>query len=177
MRRIFVVGALALLSLGTGSLPAPPAQAAQAQAAQAVVLDCRRLIGTGRFTSPLRIGRITRTTVVKNCPPLSAGTFFNSRHFIFRLGRAASNQSLVGAAFVRRPGALGGVHPYLSTLDGFIFARSLSHGQTAHFAGGTELRHIRLPGVPRGTYILAVEFLDSPLRTVQTPPFDLWLVP
>jgi len=110
-------------------------------------------------------------------PPAQCGAFFNSRHFIFRLGRAASNQSLVGAAFVRRPGALGGVHPYLSTLDGFIFARSLSHGQTAHFAGGTELRHIRLPGVPRGTYILAVEFLDSPLRTVQTPPFDLWLVP
>jgi hypothetical protein len=147
------------------------APAVQAQTAP-LQIDCNRLSGTGSFSSPLWIGRIDRTTIVVNCPRLSSGNGFNSRYYAFDLARPAAYGTYVGTMFIITPDAQSSVHPRLASPSGITLMTSMSNGFWYSSPPWT-FRLFHIVGLPAGRYLLGVEKLDSPLGSLQTPPFNL----
>lgn len=150
------------------SLSAPAGGAAQPPAS-----SCDALPGSGRYFDPLRLGRVDGRVVVVDCAPLTSGDRFNVRYFSFTLSRAAPQGSAAGARFTLTQSAPSAVHPRLAGAGGQTLARSTTHG----FWTGTDPnftgRYLNITGLPPGTYLLGLEKLDSPTRSLRTPPFDV----
>ena len=166
---------LAATLASTAALAAAPSYSASAAYR---VLDCRRLPGTGSFSDPVRIGILRRSTLVRSCRGLKSGRPFNVRYFSFTLTRRAPPGSAVGALFTLRANAKSAVHPRLATTDGWTLARSTTDG---FWTGQSPKlgRFIRISPIPStgqtlgaGTWIVGYEKLDSPLRSLRTPPFN-----
>jgi hypothetical protein len=148
---------------------------AQAQTAPRQ-LNCLSLPGAGSFSNPRYIGRVDRTTVVSGCPRLSSGQGFSSRYYSFDLTRPAPNGSVVGTGFVLTPDAQSAVHPRLALPNGQTLITSSSPQAFWYSLPPALFRFLPITNLPADRYILGVEKLDSPLRSLQTPNFDLYIL-
>jgi hypothetical protein len=138
-------------------------------------INCASLNGAGTFSNPKWLGSIDRTTKVVWCPGLTSGAGFNSRYYAFDLTRSAPASSIIGPAFILTQDAQSAVHPRLALPNGFTLLTSLSHGQW-YSQPPWLLRYLPIGGLLAGRYWLGVEKLDSPLRSLQTPSFDILIV-
>jgi hypothetical protein len=152
---------------------APPA------AASTYRYDCRRLAGSGTYGNPLALGNVTgRTVVAVNCPPLTSGAGYANRYFSFTLTRPARVPSYAGASFVLDRTQKSAVNPSLAR--GPYTILHTSAGLWTYDRGGVlngrYLPLAPLPGsgvLPAGTYRLNMQKLDSPLRSLSTPWFNV----
>ncbi len=165
------------LAIGTpfaivSSLPLP------VQAQQVVQIPCSSLRGAGSFSNPLAIGVVTRPVRITNCPRLSSGSGFRSRFFSFTLRSTGSQGSFVatGANLVR--GAVSAVHPRVASVSG-VKLRTDADGRWVGNPDqlGPVWRLVPLTNLPANTYVLGADKLDSPLRSTQTPNFDIVISP
>lgn len=155
---------------------APPASAATYQ------YDCRRLPGDGSYSRPLALGNVTgRTVIAVNCPPLTSGAFYTRRFFSFTLTRPARRPSYAGAAFGLDRNHRSAVNP--SLLSGPYTVMHTGAGlwtyNRAGVANGRFLPLGPLPGggmLPAGTYRLEMQKLTSPLGSLGTPWFNVFVV-
>ncbi|GII85083.1 hypothetical protein Ssi03_30730 [Sphaerisporangium siamense] len=167
-RRAFgtVLGSLALAA---GSLAATGAQ--PAHASSAIVVGCGALYGSGSYSDPLRLGTVRGTLIVTGCAPLTSGTPYNRRYFIFAMGTPGAN-AVAGARFRLTGSQNAAVHPRLAS-GAWTVRTSSSHGfwtgDSPNFTG----RWLPLRGLSSGTYRLGVEKLRSPLSSYSTPRFDI----
>ncbi|MEU8380460.1 hypothetical protein [Streptosporangium sp. NPDC048865] len=167
------LGTTAALILTTALAPAAPASAATADASVTTV-NCRSLAGSGSYSDPLRLGTVRGTVVAVDCPPLTAGTPYNHRYFVFSTVRTAGRNSAAGARF-RLSGNLSAVHPRLASGPVTVL-RSLQHGFWGGNPSNPTGRYLPLAGLNPGTYRLGVEKLRSPLSSLSTPWFDAVVV-
>jgi hypothetical protein len=138
-------------------------------------IDCSRLPGTGSFSNPLRIGRVSRTTIVVGCPGLSSGRAFNHRYYTFDLTRQAPANAVIGTMFIPTTAVPSAVHPRLALPNGTTLMTSMSHGFW-YQSGPWVFRLLPFQGFRAGRYVFGVEKLDSPLRSLRTPSFNLLIV-
>ena len=136
-------------------------------------LDCRSLAGAGAYANPLRVGAITQTTIVRNCPPLTSGTGFNVRYFSFSLPRTPSSGSYVMTMYNSATGS--GVHPRLawgaSTVKGSLSSKYYRNGQTEGFY------HSMADLWAGDAWRVGAEKLSSPLGSLQTAPYSVVFQP
>ncbi|MGW2050489.1 hypothetical protein ACWCPF_35740 [Streptomyces sp. NPDC001858] len=173
-RRVGVWAGAATAVVATTLAVAPPAAAATYQ------YDCRRLSGTGSYSSPLNLGNVTgRTVVAVNCPPLTSGAGYANRYFSFTLTRPARVPSYAGASFVLNQVQKSAVNPSLSSGPYTIMHTSAglwTYDRNGAF-NGRYLPLAPLPGgrgvLAAGTYRLNLQKLDSPLRSLSTPWFNV----
>ncbi|MCX5265683.1 hypothetical protein [Streptomyces sp. NBC_00199] len=152
---------------------------APSAAAATYQYDCRRLAGVGTYSSPLALGNVTgRTVVAVNCPPLTSGAGYANRYFSFTLTRSARVRSYAGASFVLNRTQKSAVNPSLAR--GPYAIMHTSAGLWTYDRGGVfngrYLPLAPLPGggvLPAGTYRLNTQKLDSPLRSLSTPGFNV----
>ncbi|MFI1509473.1 hypothetical protein [Streptomyces sp. NPDC020597] len=141
--------------------------------------DCRRLAGAGSYSNPLALGNVTgRTVVAVNCPPLTSGAGYANRYFSFTLTRPARVPSYAGASFVLNRSQKSAVNPSLARGPYTILRTSAglwTYDRSGVF-NGRYLPLAPLPGggvLPAGTYRLNMQKLDSPLRSLSTPWFNV----
>jgi len=138
-------------------------------------INCASLNGAGTFANPKWLGSVDRTIKVVGCPGLSSGAGFNSRYYAFDLTRSAPVNSIIGPAFMLTQNAQSAVHPRLALPSGFTLLTSMAQGQW-YSQPPWLIRYLPIGNLPAGRYWLGVEKLDSPLRSLQTPNFDLLIV-
>lgn len=155
--------------------PGPPAPRPPAAPSGPRSLACSSLPGLGNFTNPKIIGTITQTTVAIGCCPLTSGYGEQTaRDFEFTLPFTAPSRSYAGSHFVLTPEAISEVHPRLDAPNGTIL---LTAGDA--FPVGENPRTgwlLDISGLRAGTYVLQLEKLDSPLRSLTTPYFDAVII-
>ncbi|MET7387080.1 hypothetical protein ACFYPT_12865 [Streptomyces sp. NPDC005529] len=141
--------------------------------------DCRRLSGNGSYSHPLALGNVTgRTVVAVNCPPLTSGAGYANRYFSFTLTRPARVPSYAGASFALNNSQRSAVNPSLSR-GAYTIMHTGSGLWTYNRSGVANGRYLPLgplPGggvLPAGTYRLDLQKLDSPLRSLSTPWFNV----
>lgn len=156
------------------TLVVAPATSASAQTY--TQLDCTRLAGAGSFSRPLEIGVVDRPTIVRGCPALTSGAGFNTRYYAYSTRRTGTTASWLGASFTLRAGQISYVHPRLATAGGWTVRRSLTDGVTTGVEPNVA-RWVGLNGLSAGRWIAGFEKLDSPLRSLSTPTFDIVIVP
>lgn len=159
---------LGRLLVALAVLAGAPAPAAQGQGA----FPCAGLPGAGSFANPLHIGAIGQTTVLTGCSSLSSGSGFSSRYYSFDLVRPAPGGAVVATSFVPVPAAQSAVHPRLAAANGMTLLTSRRDGAWAE-QPPAQIRYLPIGGLAPGRYLLGVEKIDSPLRSLQTPHFDL----
>lgn len=158
-----------------GSPPAatPPAATAP-QAPAGGTVDQRHCLlqpGAGRFTNPIQIGTVTRTTVLRFCPPLTSGAGFNVRYFSFTLRHRPRSGSAVASRYTTTPQEQSAVHPRIADPAGWTLLTSSANG---FWIGDPPLgRGISITSLGPGTYVLGMEKLSSPLGSTNTPWFDV----
>ena len=168
------------LILGVGlSITATPAKAMNH-----LILNCSQLQGTGTYSNPFIIGTVDRTTVVVGCPSLSSGRNFNTRYFRFGLRRTAPRGAAVGMIFTLTPNGRSAVHPGLvNPRNGVVIADTLTDGfwigtppTQGRFVSIGPLNRFRQP-LPAGQWILRASKIDSPLRSLRTPSYNvvIWM--
>lgn len=166
-----------------GSAPRSPQQPQEPAAPEAtgsfVQIACSNLRGSGSYSDPVVIGVVRQPTLVSNCPRLRSGSPYNRRYFSITLQRAASAEGAAGAVVVTTADAVSAVHPRLASTGGVTLLTSLRDG---YWIGNPNVlgeigRYLPLAGLEAGTYYLGVEKLDSPVRSLQTPNFDLVIIP
>ena len=168
------------LTLGAGlPMTATPAKAMNQQS-----LDCSRLQGAGTYANPFIIGTVDRTTVVVGCPSLSSGRGFNTRYFQFGLPHTAPQGSAIGMTYTLTPNERSAVHPGLiNPHTGVVLADTLTDGfwvgnppSQGRFVSINPLNRFQQP-LPAGQWILRASKIDSPLRSLQTPPYNvvIWM--
>lgn len=141
------------------------------------------LQGSGSWSDPLIIGPVSKPTMIVNCPPLASGTYLNKsyifRYFKITLENPPTAQAAIGAVVRPTGNVISAVHPRLASLRGLTLLRSSADGFWVGNPESDEMfgRYIPLAGIEPGTYMLGVEKMDSPLRSVQTPAFTLLIVP
>jgi hypothetical protein len=135
-------------------------------------INCRALFGAGSFSNPLRVGLIRGITVVYGCPGLTSGRGFNVRYYMFTTTYQAGVGSAIGTRFILRPGAISAVHPRLALTNGITLRTSSVHGFWVRNPP-VLYRYLPVQGLFAGTYIFGAEKLDSPLRSLRTPDFDI----
>ncbi|MGQ4363388.1 hypothetical protein [Streptomyces sp. SAS_272] len=152
---------------------------APSAAAATYQYDCRRLAGAGTYSNPLRLGNVTgRTVVAVNCPPLTSGAGYANRYFSFSLTRPARVPSYAGASFVLNRTQKSAVNPSLARGPYTLLhtgAGLWTYDPSGVF-NGRYLPLAPLPGsgvLPAGTYRLNMQKLDSPLRSLSTPWFNV----
>jgi hypothetical protein len=153
---------------------------AQAQSQTAVLIPCSNLRGAGSFNNPLVIGVVNRPVRITNCPRLQSGSAsLVSRYFRFSLQFPASTGSFVASGANLVPGAISAVHPNVSSPAGFRLRTSAANGSWIGDPNrlGLVWRLVPLANLPASTYVLGVEKQDSPLRSLQTPNFDIVINP
>ncbi|MFE6826350.1 hypothetical protein [Streptomyces sp. NPDC057690] len=167
-RRAGVVAAAVVTAAASALVAAPPASAATYQ------YDCRRLFGSGSYSNPVSLGNVTgRTVVAVNCPPLTSGAGYANRYFSFTLTRPARVPSYAGASFALEATRRSAVNPSLSR-GAYTIMHTSAGVWTYNRAGVANGRYLPLGGVlPAGTYRLNLQKLDSPLRSVSTPWFNV----
>jgi hypothetical protein len=136
---------------------------------------CSSLPGGVTFTNPKVIGTVTQTTVASGCSPLTSGYQTNVvRYFLFTLPFTAPAGSFAGSHFILTPDAISEVHARLAAPDG----RTLMRSSDGIPVGENPRIGWKLPisGLPPGDYLLGLEKLDSPLRSLTTPYFDAVIV-
>lgn len=171
--RAGVVAAAVVTAAASALVAAPPASAATYQ------YDCRRLLGSGSYSNPVSLGNVTgRTVVAVNCPPLTSGAGYANRYFSFTLTRPARVPSYAGASFALEPTRRSAVNPSLSR-GAYTIMHTSAGVWTYNRAGVANGRYLPLgplPGggvLPAGTYRLNLQKLDSPLRSISTPWFNV----
>jgi hypothetical protein len=135
-------------------------------------INCANLRGSGSFSNPQYLGRVSRTTLVVGCQGLSSGYPYNRRYYAFDLTRQAPYGSVISTMFIPTASAPSAVHPRLALPNGVTLMTSMSHGQWYTYSPWV-YRYLPAQGLPPGRYILGVEKLDSPLRSIRTPSFNL----
>ena len=172
-----LVLALALFLVGGSLLAVPHSASAQGVEAAASIryLDCRSLAGTGSYSDPKRVGAITQTTIVTNCPPLTSGSGFNVRYFSFALNQRPTAQSYVMTYYQRSSSAESGVHPRLAwgaiTVKNSLSAKYYRSGSLEAFY------HTMGDLWAGGSWRLGAEKLSSPLGSLRTAPYNIAFVP
>lgn len=156
-----------------------PARGAEPQTSGFVQVPCSAFRGSGSFSDPIHIGLVSRPAIITNCPRLSSGRGFNVRYYRISLPAHRSTGAVAGAVSSLVPGAKSAVHPRLATTNGFTLSTSSANG---FWVGNPSVygpvgRYVPLGGVSGGTYILGFEKLDSPLRSLQTPDFNIMIIP
>lgn len=161
------------------SLSLSLAPQSQAQTSAFVQVPCSRFAGSGSYSDPVRIGLVNRPAIIVGCPRLTSGRPFNVRYYLIGLPANRTANAAAGAFFDLAPGEISAVHPRLVALNGVTLLRSSVDGFWVGNpnAYGRVGRFIPLTRVPGGTYRLGVEKLDSPLRSVQTPNFNIVIIP
>lgn len=141
------------------------------------------LQGSGSWSDPIIIGPVSEPTMIINCPPLASGTYLKKsyifRYFQITLETHPSAQAVAGAVVRPTGNAKSAVHPRLASLDGGTLLKSSADGFWVGNPDTDETfgRYIPLKDLEAGTYMLGVEKMDSPLRSIQTPVFTLVVVP
>ncbi len=136
--------------------------------------DCTSMAGSGSYARPLRIGRVTRPTIVLDCPGLTSGRGFNVRYFSFSLPDRPTTESAVATHYLSAGNGLSGVHPRVAAGP-----RTVKHSLDAHyFNDGTYegFYHV-LADLTAGTYRLGAEKLSSPLASIETDSFNVIIIP
>ncbi|GCD96026.1 hypothetical protein [Embleya hyalina] len=136
-------------------------------------LDCGGLLGSGTFTDPHRLGVVDGHVSAKGCGPLTSGSPFNTRYFSFKLTATPGANAHAGASFTLVRGAISPVYPAIVQPNGFILKHSLGSGYWTGTEPGFTGRYQIIADLSPGTYILRVEKLDSPLRSITTPSYDI----
>lgn len=144
-----------------------------------VQIPCARFRGAGSFSNPVVIGLVNRPVIIRNCPRLSSGRGFNLRYYRIALPRSRSSNAAAGAVANLAPGSISAVHPRLATLGGLTLLSTLRNG---FWVGNPDAlgpvgRFVSLTQIPAGTYLLGFEKIDSPLRSLQTPTFNIVIIP
>jgi hypothetical protein len=160
-----ILGLLTALLLGVAQVQSPTPQS----------LNCTDLPGAGSYSNPIRIGVISRTILIRDCPGLSSGSGFNVRYYSFDLEQTAPNGSMMGTIFTSASGAVSAVHPRLSAANGTTLLTSRRDGSWLE-QGGWTMRYLNIAGLTPGQYRFGTEKLDSPLRSLQTPTFNMLIV-
>ncbi len=141
------------------------------------VLDCGTVPGSGTFTDPLQLGVVGGPVTARGCAPLTSGSPFNVRYFSFTLSTAPGANAHAGAAFTITPDALGPVYPAIVLPGGWVLKNSLGAGYWTGTEPDFTGRYQQISDLAPGTYILRTEKLDSPLRSLTTPSFDVVVDP
>jgi hypothetical protein len=164
---------------GLAMLMALGVTVAQADALAFRQTPCSKLRGSGAFSDPIEIGLVTQPTQVTDCERLSSGPSFNHRYYRFTFRQDAGSEAVAGAVVRTTRTARSAVHPRLATPRGRTLLTSRRNGywEGDPNALGRVGRFLPLSGLSAGTYILGVEKLDSPLRSTQTNPFSIVIVP
>ncbi|MFI1381888.1 hypothetical protein [Embleya sp. NPDC020886] len=136
-------------------------------------LDCGRLLGSGTFTDPHRLGVVDGPVAARGCEPLTSGSPFNVRYFSFRLTATPGAKAHAGASFALVRGAISPVYPAIVQPNGWILKHSLGSGYWTGTEPGFTGRYQIIADLSPGTYILRVDKLDSPLRSNTTPSYDI----
>lgn len=173
MRRVGLAAVAVATAVVSTLVLAAPASAATYR------YDCRRLSGNGSYSHPLALGNVTgRTVVAVNCPPLTSGAGYANRYFSFTLTRPARVPSYAGASFALNTSQRSAVNPSLSRGPYTVMhtGAGLWTYNRSGVANGRYLPLGPLPGggvLAAGTYRLDLQKLDSPLRSLSTPWFDV----
>jgi hypothetical protein len=178
-----VLGCLLLLTgCGSRSPEAPPLSAAAAtedtttgNASSTSARTCSDLNGAGSLNDPLRLGEITRKTIVRDCAPLTSGKPYDVRYFSFTLGEKPGIGAVAGARFILSDRQSSATNPRL--ISGGVTVKDTSEGEWAgdspYFTG----RFLRIDDIGSGSYVLGFEKLTSPLGSLSSPPFDVEIDP
>ncbi len=134
--------------------------------------SCSLLSGAGSFSNPLVIGTVTRNTLVRDCEPLTSGAGFNQTWFSFALASPAPPDALVASLFQLTPTAISAVHPRLAS-GAVTLITSTSGGVWLGDPNAPSGRALPVGGLSAGPYMLGMEKLDSPLRSLNTPPYHV----
>ena len=78
----------------------------------------------------------------------------------------------MATSFVPVLSAQSAVHPRLAAANGMTLLTSRRDGAWAEQPPAL-IRYLPIGGLEPGRYLLGVEKMDSPLRSLQTPHFDL----
>lgn len=138
-------------------------------------IDCSTLPGAGSYSNPLRLGTIAGPTRVRGCSGLSSGSAFNVLYLSFELPGPPAPGTVVAAAVPHLLNLTTAVHPRIANRQsGMTLLKSTTHGQWLQ-QGNLLLRYLPLDVLGPGAYILGIEKLSGPLRSIQTPPFDIFI--
>jgi hypothetical protein len=151
--------------------PTPPIRIPSPQASGHVEISCSSLPGAGSFSNPLVIGVVTRNVLVRGCAPLTSGAGFNLTYFSFSLSSTAPGAALVASLYQLAPPAISAVHPRLATAGGLTLSTSSSDG--IWLGDPPYGRALPIGGLAPGSYRLGMEKLDSPLRSLSTPAYNV----
>lgn len=169
IRRLFSIAIIALAAVLQSFVGQAHAQAAP------LTLDCANFFGSGSFSDPVWLGTIDQTTVITGCPALSSGAGFNSRHYGFDLAVTAPSTAFVATAVVPVPGAISTVQSELVDANGFILGSSFLNGYPIE-QPPWHISVLPIGGLAPGRYAVVAEKIDSPLRSLLTPTFDIMIV-
>jgi hypothetical protein len=159
-------------ALLTGLAGATPASAS-------TEYSCSDLSGAGSFSDPLQIGVVEGDVVISDCAPLTSGEGYDVEYFSFTLDSPAPEVSYVASRFTLTSDAISAVNPRLATSGGYTLLHSSSGvwlGDEPNFTG--RLQYLSPLGgnggdLNAGTYVLGMEKIDSPLRSLTTPSYNI----
>jgi hypothetical protein len=153
-----------LLAEASSGGPGPPIR----------TIACSSLAGTGSYADPLRIGTVTRQTLIRGCAPLRSGAGFNVRYFLVGFARRPSRDAAVMTYYEPGGAGVSGVHPRVA-----LGASTVRHSAEAmpYVDGRYRGFYLRLRGLGPGTYRLGAEKLSSPLGSIVTARFHIAIVP